>query len=420
MFPFLQIIPLILKSFLGAFLDPQFLAVFLVVLVLIAVQYSRMEKVRESFFGRGARRIFPSTLAAAGFGLLGGLAGSMMMVLIGLTLSEFGLMYLWPVAVLLMLINVRFLCFSYAGGVLSLVSLTLGFPDINVPQIIALVAVLHMVESLLILASGHLGAVPAYIKGHGGKITGGFTLQKFWPIPFVVLAVMTGAMEDNGIGIINMPGWWPLLKTGVPGNAQGLVYAMLPVVAGLGYGDIATARSPREKSRLTALLLGGYSLILLVLAVLAQQSKTLALVAALFSFLGHEAVIYAGRRVEIKEPPLYVPPGRGVRLLDVQYGGPAWCAGLRSGDVVLALNGEMVHGRNILFQRLKEEFWPVSVEYFSYAAGESRRVTMQSPGPGVNWGLLPVPEEDECQYVEMVTTGPLGRWLQQWWHKIRS
>ncbi|TEB17690.1 Cell division topological determinant MinJ [Pelotomaculum sp. FP] len=417
MFPFLLIIPLILQAFLGAFMDPQFLSIFLVVMVLIAVQYRRMEKVRESFFGRGAGRIFPSTLVAAGFGLLGGLAGSIVMVVIGLTLSESGLIYLWPVAILLMLINMRFLCFSYAGGVLALSNLTLGFPDINVPQIIALVAVLHMVESFLILASGHLGAVPAYIKGHGGKVTGGFTLQKFWPIPIVVLAVVTGGTVENGI---NMPEWWPLLKTGVPGNPQDLIYALLPVVAGLGYGDIATARSPQEKSRLTALFLGAYSLTLLVLAVLAQHSETLALAAAVFSFLGHEAVIFAGRRIEIVKPPLYVPPEKGVRLLDVQPGGAAWQAGLRSGDVILALNGETVAGRDALFQRLKGTFCPVTVDYFSHTSREPRRATIRPPVQGLNWGLLPVPGEDEDQYVEMMTTGPLGRWLQQWWGKIRS
>jgi hypothetical protein len=316
-----------------------------------------------------------------------------------------------------MLINMRFLCFSYAGGVLALTNLTLGWPDVNIPQIMALVAVLHMVESFLILVSGHLGAVPAYIKGPGGRITGGFTLQKFWPIPIVALAVMGGGTVENGI---NMPDWWPLLKAGLPGNPQDLVYMLLPAVAGLGYGDIATARSPQEKSRLTALFLGAYSFTLLILAVLAQYSKTLALAAALFSFLGHEAVIYAGRKVETRKPPLYVPPKKGIRLLDVQHGGAAWNAGLRSGDVILALNGETVSGRDVLFQRLSGTLYPVVVYYFSHSAGKNRQVTMRPPGPGLDWGLLPVPGEDEDQYVELQTTGLLGRLLQQWWVKIKS
>jgi hypothetical protein len=62
----------------------------------------------------------------------------------------------------------------------------------------------------------------------------------------------------------------------------------------------------------------------------------------------------------------------------------------------------------------------VVVDYFSYSLHENRQATLRPPGPGMNWGLLPVPGENEGQYVELLTTGPLGRWLQQWWGKIRS
>lgn len=415
MFPFFQVIPLILESFLQVFLDPEFVLLFLVVVVVIAMQYNRMEKMRESFFGMKAGRIRTDILSAVGFGLLGGLAGSCLMVFIGLTISG-ELYYLWPVAILLMLINMRFLCFAYAGGLLALSNLILGFPQINVPQIMALVAVLHMVESFLILASGHLGAVPAYIKGPAGRVVGGFTLQKFWPIPIVILAVMAGGMVEGGM---EMPAWWPLIKPGVPGDPQSLTYILLPVVAGLGYGDIALARSPVEKSRLSSLYLGIYSLTLLSLALLAEQWRVMALAAALFSPLGHEAVIYFGRGLELKGKPLYIPPERGIRVLDVHPEGPAWHAGLRSGDIIFALNGEKLLGRAEFYQGLQNSFLPLAVDYFSRAAGACRRGMIDPPGQGKAWGIVPVPEGDEDKYVELLTTGPLGRWLQEFWGKIK-
>lgn len=415
MFPFFQVIPLILESFLRAFLDPQFLPLYLVVMIVIAMQYNRMEKMRESFFGMKTGRTLTDILAAAGFGLLGGLAGSYLMVFIGLTISG-ELYYLWPVAILLMLINMRFLCFAYAGGLLALSNLILGVPQINVPQIMALVAVLHMVESLLILASGHLGAVPAYIKGPAGRVIGGFTLQKFWPIPLVILGIMAGGLVEGGM---EMPEWWPLIKPGVPGDPQSLTYILLPVVAGLGYGDIALARNPAEKSRLSSLYLGIYSLTLLILAVLAEESRGVALAAALFAPLGHEAVIYIGRGIELKGKPLYIPPERGMRVLDVLPDGSAWRAGLRSGDIVFALNGEKLSGRAEFYQRLQGAFLPLAVDYFSRAAGTNRRAMIYPPGPGRHWGIVPVPEGDEDKYVELLTTGPLGRWLHQFWGKIK-
>jgi len=408
------VLPLILKSFLQAFFNPAFLLLFLMVFALIAVQYNRMEKLREDFFGMKTRRTRTDILVSTGYGLLGGLAGSCLLVFIGLTISG-DLYYLWPVAILLMLINIRFLCFAYAGGVLALSSLLLGFPQISVPQILALVAILHMVESFLILAGGHLGAVPAYVKGPEGNVVGGFTLQKFWPIPIVALAVLAGGDVETGV---EMPAWWPLIKPAVEGDPQNFIYALLPLVAGLGYGDFAIARSPVEKSRLSALFLGIYSLSLLVLAVLAGQSRIVAFFAALFSPLGHEAVIYIGKRIELKGKPLYVPSEQGLRVMDVLPGGPAWRSGLRPGDVIAAVNGIKPQNNAEFRHLMQNSSPPVAVHYYSHADGLTRSVIMDQIVPGQTWGLAPVPESNEDMYLELLTAGPLGRLLRKIWGKF--
>jgi len=414
LFPFTEIIPLILKSFLQAFLDPQFWPVFLLVVGLIALQYWRTGRMRDSFFHQKTGKPWIDIIMAAGFGLLGGLAGSCLMVFIGLTLSGSDLIYLWPLAVLLMLINMRFLCFAYSGGVLALSCLFFGFPRVNIPQIMALVAVLHMVESILILISGHLGAAPAYIKGARGRVIGGFTLQRFWPIPLVVLAVVgTGTVQ----GGVEMPNWWPLIKAGIPGDPQNLIYTLMPVIAGLGYSDVSVARSPVEKSRLSALYLGIYSIILLVLSVMAEWSRTATLVAALFCPLGHERVIYISRKIESCGRALYVPPERGVRVLDVLVDGAAWRAGIRSGDIIFAVNGLGLTDKKSFCQLQQESFLPLTVDYYSRAAGKNRRSLLVPQGPG-DWGLVLVPEGDEDKYVELWTTGPLGRWLERFWRKF--
>lgn len=417
MFPFAEVLPLILQTFFQTLTDLRFLPLFLMVVLIIAMQYKRTEKMKEDFFGMKPGGFWADVGMATGFGLLGGLAGSILMVFIGLSLSESGLIYLWPVAILLMLINVRFLCFAYSGGILSLSSLLLGFPQVSVPQIMALVAVLHMVESFLILAGGHLGAAPAFIKGAGGRITGGFTLQKFWPIPLVVLAVAgTGSIQ----GGIEMPPWWPLIKTGLPGDTQNMAYSLMPVIAGLGYGDVAIARNPAEKSRQSAIYLGIYSLTLLIMAVLAAYSSTVMLVAALFSPLGHEAVILISRRSEFMGKPLYVAPDRGVRILDVLPGGVAWRAGIRSGDIVLTINDVSLNNKSELEQLQVEAIFPQTVDYYSHAGGKSRRGILAPAGPGRQWGLLPVPEENEGKYIELLQGGLLGRWLKSLWKSLKG
>jgi len=396
--------PAILIKILSMLAHP----VFWLVVALVALQYRRMASVKENFFGIKAPGVWRDVAAATLFGLAGGVLGSMLMVVIGLTLTESGLMYLWPVAILLMLINARFLCFAYAGGILALGKLLFGFPPVNIPQVLALVAILHMVESLLILVSGHLGAVPAYFKDRNGKVVGGFTLQKFWPIPIVALAVVgTSAAVAEGI---NMPDWWPLLKPGVVGDPDHLVYALIAVAAGLGYGDLAIARTPREKSKLSSIFLAGYSIILLVLAVGADGSGIMALVAALFSPLGHEAVIHLGKKMEFTQRPLYSPHPEGLRVLDVIPGTQAWRGGIRSGDVLVAVNGIPVHNRAQFEYALG--FWMGMVElgYINMEEGTYKRELVPPPAPGQPFGLLPIPEGHEPNFMELETAGPLGRW----------
>jgi hypothetical protein len=409
MFPFFEIIPVVLNAFLQAFIYPPFLILFVIVCGIIIRQYRQMDKMREQFFGFKPGLARADFLSSAGYGLLGGLFGSFLAVFIGLTISG-ELYYLWPVAILLMMINMRFICFAYAGGILALSNLLLGVPQINVPALLALVAALHMVESFLIFFSGHLGAVPAYIKGSAGKITGGFTMQRFWPIPIVVLAVITGAMAEPGI---SMPDWWPLVNPGVADDPQNIAFALLPLVAGLGYGDIALARSPVEKSRISALFLGLYSLILLALAVLAGHYRAAALVAAVFSPLGHEAVIYIGRWLEFRRKPLYVSPAQGMMALEVVPDSPVWRAGLRRGDIITAVNGVAFAGREEFNQLMLGSQSPPRLDYFSQAAGLSKSTVVEHPEHGKTWGLLPVPEGSEGRYVELITEGLLARWLKK-------
>lgn len=407
MFPFFDIIPLLLAQLVLAIMHP----IFWLVILLVGLQYRRMLNTKHQFFGVKHGNWLPDALQATGYGILGGLLGSFLMIFIGLTLSGKGLIYLWMVALLLMLINLRFLCFAYAGGILALSHLVFGWPDINVAQILGLVAILHMVESVLIYFSGHLGAVPSYIKVRANKVVGGFMLQRFWPIPVVALVVV--GMAEMPPGGIAMPDWWPLIKPQVPGDPEMLIYGLIPLVAGLGYGDMATARNPVEKARLSAKYLAIYSLILLVLAVMADRYLVMALAAALFSFLGHELIIHISKKIELANPPIYVPPSQGVKILDVLPGTTAWQLGLRSGDVILMVNNIPLYSKETLRYMLQNN---TEVMELSYLSGEEQRYCRELVRVPANqpFGLLAVPEANDGFHMDMVSSSsPMAKWKKR-------
>lgn len=417
MFILIEAVPQIIESFFLQFTNWDFLLLMIIVFLLVDQQYRRAESVRAAMFNTKPRRIWKDSIYAVILGLAGGLVGSILSILTGLPLSGSGNVFILVLflAVVLMLINPRFICFAYAGGIISLSNIIFGFPVVNVYQILALVALLHLVESLLIYFSGHLGAVPTFFRNGSGSVAGGFTLQKFWPIPLVVLVTLGYPDAQGFVG--SMPDWWPLIKPGVDYAPAG--FALVSVVAGLGYGDLAVARSPYEKRKISALLLLLYSVILFILAVVAQHYYSLIWLAAIFSPAGHELVIYIGRRIELAGKPLYLPSEYGAKILDVMPGFAAWAAGLRSGDVIISMGNEQVLNHWDLKNVLENHSCPLEIEYLHGRGQVYLRELIDCPGGFEKLGLLLVSQISEKSYIDINSPGLLSGILTSIWRKTK-
>ena len=343
----LSILMIMGRVLMETFTSSLFIFILLCLVVIISWQYKRLEKLSESLTDSRPNRYLHSALASTLLGFIGGVLGSILLVFAGIDLMSIGIMPLWIVALLLMLINPRFLCFAYAGGIISIANILFGYPDISVPQLMGLVAILHMIESLLILMNGQLNPVPVYVKKNN-RLRGGFNLQKFWPIPLV--ALVGSGMAAPTAGLI-MPDWWPLLKD-YGSFAYDQSYTLLPVLAVLGYGEITTTSTPARRVRKSALHLFVFSFILLMLSLLAARWSGLLLVAALFSPLGHEFIIWLGMREEANKPALFVEPPQGAMVLDVKPHSSAARAGIRSGDIITSINGEIINTNKDLYESL--------------------------------------------------------------------
>ncbi|MGI6620811.1 MAG: PDZ domain-containing protein [Bacillota bacterium] len=410
--PLFQLVKSVLRSYPGIFSNPAVDVLYLVVLVLIASQYARVQRTEERLYGTASNKAFWQTLSAVGLGLLGGLLASLLMVFIGVSVTDSGIAYLMPVALLLYLFSPRLLCFSYAGGLAALSHLIFGWPKVNVPALMALVACLHAAEAFLILLSGHTCSTPLYLSHENGDVVGGFALQRFWPIPLIVLLLIKVPDLSQVPDLIYLPDWWPLIKApDIPGPGHP-VFAMMPLIAALGYGDIAIARAPRDKARITSRNLMLFSIALLILSVAGSKWQPFAWVATLFAPIGHELVIRAGLREEYGQEPIYTPVQEGVLLLDVAEGSPAKRAGLKSGNIIRLVDDVHVADRNSLEAALAGTSGPVSLWIHDSRGSQALRRVEVRREAGEELGIIPVPEPDDKPMAGSTSEGPLLRFIK--------
>jgi hypothetical protein len=389
--------------------SPYFLFIYLLMFGLVTWQYRRLHKMSE-FLLQGRKNIYlRSALVSTMFGIMGGILGSILLIFLGIDLAGIGISQLWLVAIFLMLIQPRFLCFAYGAGLISITSYLFGYPDVSIPQLMGLVAVLHLVESVLILVNGSYNPLPVYIKKNG-QLRGGFNLQLFWPIPLIALL---GVGYIDPMSGVSMPDWWPLLRDSAR-FTEGQTYILLPVMAVLGYGEISTTQTPYQTTRKSSRHLFLFSLVLLFLSVLASRWAIFLPIAAIFSPLGHELVIWLGMRAE-NRPPIYVPSERGIRILEVIPGSPLHRAGLRSRDVILTLNGKTANHYPILQELLGCGCQDMVLEI---KRGENAFKLNLHRDPDQDLGIIPVPENYASRYLTVSDDGIFST-VRRIWRRIK-
>jgi len=447
----MNILTELLQVFIYVFLAALISPVFWLVILLAFIQYRRISKMEQRLFGRTINKVWLQTITSLGYGVLGGFLASLILVALGLSLEQIGLYFIWPVALILLLIHPRFLCFAYAGGIVGAAALLARlaasiYPEIassnpvdellkvQLPALLVLISLLHLIEAFLIYLGGHKGSTPLYYKKPGGDVVGGFSMQRFWPMPLVALIMMVVLQTE--ISGVSMPEWWPLLKSSVqPGAGENLQYMAVPVAAGLGYADLALSSTPREKSLFSAKILALYSAALLSAALAAEFYPLFAVPGVLLAPLGHEMLIHYGHKMEMMRRPLYQADSGGAQILMVLPDSAADQAGLMQGDLICRVNGLAVSDYQELLARIEESYFLVLLEgtrgeeafsvIFKKKKADSAHLPeplpagqpFTSPAYGVlhraaDLGLIMVPSRHSRIYVENRRIAPLG-WLRR-------
>lgn len=403
MLTILKIAGLVAEQF-GSLLADEFFWIIILVLIML---YRRNSDIESRMLGRSyplAYKVSSSVFV----GLAGGLAGSLLVILIGISIEDYtgaegslseAIAYIWVIAILLSIINPRYLCFSYAGGIVALMNLLFGFPSVSVSGLMALIGVLHLIESFLIWMDGHTYSVPLFLKRRDGKVVGGYTMNRIWPIPLVVFAVMSGSNIEGAslAGIITMPDWWPVLKHTATGEG-GLVYLPLIAPVVLGYGDMALTRTPEKTCRASAVRLGCYSIALILLSLAASKYRIFAFAAAIFAPLAHELLILYGAKQEEDGVPFFEHKEDGVKVLYAMKDSIAAKLGLEPGDTITGMNGNRIYNESRLEELLST--YPAYIWLdVKKASGKTVTVDHTDYRTGIgSLGALIVPKEPQIYY----------------------
>ena len=377
---------------------------YLLILLMGYAGIKRNVQLEESWLGSlrntSGNRMMDSML----FGMIAGLISSTLIILTGIPIHLNTLVILLPFSLFLTLLNKRYLCLSYAGGILSLVSLIFGWPDMDVPSLLALIGILHLTESLLIMLDGQKEAVPVVMEHKRFKPIGAFAISKFWPVPLVILTIPSGMLQAAGGGM-QMPDWWPLF-----GGRGGGSLMLFPIAVLLEYNDLAVTARPEHRARKTGLWMGMYSLLILTIAVLSVHYGWLMFAGAVLMPLLHEFLLYWSRKGQLDGDPIFGAPWRGLRILEVMPDTVGSQMGLRPGDILLNLNGRGINSEEMLQEVLrtapmylwidyKRDGKPETAEYHSYHRDED------------SMGILYVPRKTSRFFRTEEQKGPL---LQLW------
>ncbi|SFX22598.1 PDZ domain-containing protein [Thermoactinomyces sp. DSM 45891] len=236
------------------------------------------------------------------------------------------IVYVWCVCFAVSLLRFRFAGFSYAVGLLSVISLVLAAnPEFRlaaeyelwlepirtfaVLDWIMIVASAQLIEWVLIRLEGNRGMLPVEIKQNHGQVVSGYLLSRVWTL-FSMIQTSSG---------------W------------------LPLPISLSFASNNCTKSLARQQRLTSTYVLMLSALLFVSSWISLQWQPFIWIASILTLVGHECIYLIEKYREKRKEPVFVSDERGVKVLAVVPETPAAEMGIRPGYTIQKVNGICVN-----------------------------------------------------------------------------
>ncbi|KAJ53208.1 hypothetical protein BD780_003411 [Clostridium tetanomorphum] len=343
-----------LKALSFALID-SYSALFLIVLSIVLYrQNKKTSSMQKMIIGEQINSPFELTISQIVIGIFGGILASILMSYLGVAFYQnSAIEILFLISIFLMIFNRRFICFSYSGAILGILSVlntmiaaSYGTKELeifkfDIASLMTMIAILHFVEGLLIMVDGSRGSVPVFTKRQN-SIIGGFVMKRQWILPVALFIILKDKSLVDITSTTPMPNWWPIINSTIPMEIlKKSIFILLPFYGVLGYDSITFTKSKKDKALNSGFFVILYGLALFGLAQLAHINTTYKIIVIIFAPLAHEFMIYLQKYREAQGKPKYVSTD-GIKVLYVAPNSPAASMNIKSGDSLIGINDKEI------------------------------------------------------------------------------
>jgi hypothetical protein len=315
----------------------------------------RVKRERKNFHIRAQdayfelRQLFP-------LGLLIGLILSVMTIAAGIAvpfaaiLLTAGFTFLWSLTT-----NVRWMSPAYTVGAAFFTIILFAEKDWSIPffakafyaigdkiypSVVVVLGLLLIAEGILIVNNGRKGSSPKLVKSKRGQSVGAHEVKRLWMLPLFLL--IPGSA-------LHLPfDWWPVFHVGAK------EYSLILVPFAIGFHQQIKGVLPKEaigRHGRQVITLGA---LVTIISVAGYWYPLISIIAAALAVIGRESLALAAYLKDESLPAYFSRRNQGLMIIGIIPGSPADKMGLKVGEIIAKVNGQVVRDERTFYEALQK------------------------------------------------------------------
>lgn len=360
-----------LKSVAIAIVEPLHLLMLIIMGVMFYLKNRRISIIQKMTIGESLDSPLELTLSQIVIGIIAGIVGSLILTMLGITFYEnSGIELVFMISILMLFYRSKFVEFAYSATILAILSFIFNllsnmlaiptFIQVDIQSLMTFIGVIYIMQGFLVMIDGSRGAIPVFTNKEN-KIIGGFSLNRYWTLPVAILMIFSGQVY-SGTADMTIPNWWPVInRTDTLALLATSMLATIPFYGVMGYKSVTFTKNKKEKARSSGALILCYGVAVSIVAQLSSLGIIGQIVTIIFVPIAYEIMMKYDSKTESKHDYLYVSDDEGITILEVAPSSPAFQAGIRRGDKIIAINDEKIQSETEIFKLLKENIFKMKI-----------------------------------------------------------